>query len=57
MLTYTIRAYRIAVKKFEKPDVVIGSLVHPLAAYLGYLISIKKMLYFILRNEIYGLKL
>lgn len=42
MLTYTIRAYRIAVKKFEKPDVVIGSLVHPLAAYLGYLISIKK---------------
>lgn len=42
MLTYSKRAHFIANKMNQKPDIVIGSLVHPLAAYVGYLVSKKK---------------
>ncbi|WP_144512785.1 glycosyltransferase family 4 protein [Bacillus sp. FJAT-22090] len=41
MLSYTKRAYTIARKESSRPDIVIGSLVHPLAAYIGYLIAKK----------------
>lgn len=39
MFSYTTRAYKIARKHSIAPDIVIGSLVHPLAAYVGYLIA------------------
>ncbi|GAB7389274.1 glycosyltransferase family 4 protein [Bacillaceae bacterium] len=42
MLSYTIRAYRIARKRKEKPDVIIGSLMHPFAALLGYILAKQK---------------
>ncbi|KKK38724.1 hypothetical protein WQ57_06970 [Mesobacillus campisalis] len=42
MIAYSTRAYRIAAKMDEKPDIVVGSLVHPLAAYVGYLVSKKR---------------
>lgn len=47
---YTLKAYKIAKKEMKKnePDIIIGSSVHPLAAYVGYLISkeYKKVYYF-----------
>jgi glycosyltransferase involved in cell wall biosynthesis len=42
MLSYSKRAYNIAKEMDQKPDIVIGSLVHPLAAYVGYRIAKKK---------------
>ena len=39
MVGYTWRSFFAAIKTKEKPDVVIGSLVHPPAALLGYIIS------------------
>lgn len=39
MISYTYRAYRAARKRKEQPDVIIGSLVHPLAALLGYILA------------------
>lgn len=42
ILDYTIRAYRAALKSDETPDVIIGSLMHPLAAWLGYRVAKKK---------------
>ena len=39
MLSYSFRAHKIAKKIDEKPDVVVGSLVHPFAAYVGYLVA------------------
>lgn len=39
MLSYTYRGYKHAKRMDDQPDIVIGSLVHPLAAYLGYKIS------------------
>lgn len=42
MLSYSVRAYFYAKKLSEKPDVVIGSLMHPFAALIGYLIARKK---------------
>ncbi len=43
ILDYTYNAYRAGIKelKTEEPDIIIGSSVHPLAAYIGYLISKK----------------
>ena len=41
MLSYSKRALSIAKKINDRPDVVIGSLVHPLAAYVGYLVAKK----------------
>jgi len=42
MLTYSIRSYRHGKKMKEKPDIIIGSLVHPFAAFVGYLLARKK---------------
>ncbi|WLR52980.1 glycosyltransferase family 4 protein [Bacillus tianshenii] len=42
MVSYTKNAYKIVKQFDEMPDVVIGSLVHPFAAYLGYLVAKKK---------------
>ncbi|WP_378107335.1 glycosyltransferase family 4 protein [Cohnella cellulosilytica] len=39
MVTYTLRSYRASKKMDEKPDIVIGSLMHPMAAVIGYLIA------------------
>lgn len=41
MLSYTTKAMKVAKKQTEHPDIVIGSLVHPLAAYAGYLVAKK----------------
>jgi glycosyltransferase involved in cell wall biosynthesis len=41
MLSYTRRAYKIARIQSNRPDIVIGSLVHPFAAIIGYLIAKK----------------
>ena len=42
MISYSWRAFWIARKLKEKPDVIIGVCVHPFAAYIGYLLSKKK---------------
>ncbi|WP_284643843.1 glycosyltransferase family 4 protein [Paenibacillus silviterrae] len=42
MIVYTLGAYREAMKIKEKPDICIGSLMHPLAALLGYYVADKK---------------
>jgi glycosyltransferase involved in cell wall biosynthesis len=42
ILDYTVRAYRAALKQKDTPDVIIGSLMHPLAAWLGYVVAKKK---------------
>lgn len=42
MLSYSVRAYFYAKKLSEKPDVVIGSLMHPFAALIGYMVARKK---------------
>ena len=42
MLSYSVREYFYAKKLSEKPDVVIGSLMHPFAALIGYMIARKK---------------
>ncbi|ALS24160.1 glycosyltransferase family 4 protein [Paenibacillus naphthalenovorans] len=42
MIAYTIRAYREAMNSDVRPDVCIGSLMHPLAALLGYFVASKK---------------
>lgn len=39
MLSYSKRALSVAKKNVDKPDIVIGSLVHPLASYVGYLVA------------------
>ncbi|MFC7685328.1 glycosyltransferase family 4 protein [Ureibacillus sp. GCM10028918] len=39
MLSYTKSVLRVSKKLDEKPDVVIGSLVHPLAAFAGYMVA------------------
>jgi glycosyltransferase involved in cell wall biosynthesis len=43
IVSYTLKSYKFAIElcKNEKPDIVIGSTVHPLAAVIGYLISKK----------------
>jgi len=43
ILDYTFNAFRAARNKMtrEKPDIIIGSSVHPLAAYLGYRLAKK----------------
>lgn len=53
ILDYTYNAYRAAKEELKvqasgSPDIIIGSSVHPLAAYIGYLISkkTKKPFYF-----------
>lgn len=42
MLSYAYRAVRIGMRLGERPSVVIGSSVHPLAALAGYVLSILK---------------
>lgn len=42
MLTYTFRVYKYSLKQKEKPDIIIGTLMHPLAALLGQIIAKKK---------------
>lgn len=42
MLAYSVRAYRQASVFQERPDIVIGSLMHPLAALVGCRIARKK---------------
>ncbi|WP_430790451.1 glycosyltransferase family 4 protein [Virgibacillus flavescens] len=48
ILGYTKRAYQAAKRelKSDKPDIVIGSSVHPLTAYIGYLIAKKSKSHF-----------
>ena len=50
ILDYTRKSYKIAKKQLSNniPDIVIGSSVHPLAAYIGFLIAkkAKKTFYF-----------
>ena len=43
ILDYTFNAYRAARARLtrEKPDIIIGSSVHPLAAHLGYVLAKK----------------
>jgi len=42
MLSYTFRSYFNGKKQPEAPDVIIGSLMHPFAALLGFLLARKK---------------
>lgn len=42
MLSYFRNAKKVSKMIDGKPDLVIGSLVHPLAAYLGYIVSKRK---------------
>lgn len=42
ILSYTFYAHKASKRMKEEPDIVIGSLVHPLAACLGYLVARKK---------------
>src|SRR5690625_5285478 len=42
MLNYTFKAYLSGKRNKGNPDVVIGSLAHPLAALIGYFIAKKK---------------
>lgn len=42
ILSYTFRAFMECRRTEEKPDIVIGSLMHPLAALLGYVVAKKK---------------
>lgn len=42
MLSYGIRAYNISKTIKEKPDIIIGTSVHPLAALSAYFVSRKK---------------
>ncbi len=39
MLSYTFKSFFKSISTKEKPDIIIGSLMHPLAALLGYVIS------------------
>ncbi|WP_017726178.1 glycosyltransferase family 4 protein [Halalkalibacterium ligniniphilum] len=39
MISYTFKAYHRSRAEIEKPDIVIGSLVHPLAAFLGCVVA------------------
>ncbi|MFC2947718.1 glycosyltransferase family 4 protein [Virgibacillus sediminis] len=39
MLSYSDKALKIAKRQSEQPDIVIGSLVHPFAAYTGYRVA------------------
>lgn len=39
MISYSKRAFKVAKNQNYPPDIVIGSLVHPLAAYVGYKIA------------------
>jgi hypothetical protein len=57
ILSYSFRTYLLIQKKFKnRPDFVIGSLMHPLAALLGYIISYQKKASFILKKGISGLR-
>jgi glycosyltransferase involved in cell wall biosynthesis len=42
MLSYMFRVLYYSKKASECPDVVVGSLMHPLAAFIGYVIAKKK---------------
>ncbi|QNG60227.1 glycosyltransferase family 4 protein [Bacillus sp. PAMC26568] len=42
ILSYTVRGYFASRKIKEKPDIVMGTIVHPLAAFLGYIVSKNK---------------
>lgn len=41
MVTYTFKALKLGKRKNDSPDVVIGSLMHPLAAIVGYMVAKK----------------
>lgn len=48
MLVYTYRAYRLVdVSRFDKPDIIIGSSVHPLAAWVGCYLAKKNNVPFV----------
>lgn len=42
MLDYTFRVYTKSLKEKENPDVIVGSLMHPFAAFVGYIVAKKK---------------
>ncbi|MGZ4107504.1 MAG: glycosyltransferase family 4 protein, partial [Tumebacillaceae bacterium] len=39
MVGYTLRAFWVGLRRAERPDVIIGSLMHPLAALIGFLLA------------------
>lgn len=51
MLDYSMKAYLKGRNKLDNPDIVIGSLMHPLAAYLGYKVARKKKAFFIFEER------
>jgi len=54
ILSYTIRGYIASKKVSGSPDVVMGTLVHPLAAFLGYLVSKhKKSLFYFEERDLW----
>lgn len=48
ILSYAYRGWKASKRIDKKPDTVMGTIVHPLAAFLGYLVSVNKkaMFYF-----------
>jgi len=42
MLSYSFNAYKQGTARAEQPDVIIGTLMHPLAALTGYFLARKK---------------
>lgn len=42
MFSYTVRSFLVASHSKERPDLVIGSLMHPFAALVGYLVAKRK---------------
>lgn len=41
MLSYTVQSYILGKKRSEKPDLIIGTLMHPLAAFVGCMLARK----------------
>ncbi|ERI07042.1 glycosyltransferase family 4 protein [Aneurinibacillus aneurinilyticus] len=41
MLSYTVQSYMLGKKRNEKPDLIIGTLMHPLAALVGCMLARK----------------
>jgi len=42
ILSYSIKGYFASKRLKENPDIVMGTIVHPLAAFLGYIVSKRK---------------
>ncbi|RIU94750.1 glycosyltransferase family 4 protein [Oceanobacillus picturae] len=56
ILDYSWKAYKASKKEINtnKPDIIIGSTVHPLASYIGYLVSKKyKIIYYFEERDLW----